>query len=225
MLSSLRSCSFTFRFHFLFLRWWIRWNKSLRKVVIDYGGISLIESHCHFGASAITTCICPFLSFFFAQINLLNNTWRIKDISSRKILDNETRKRRQKRQLEALEKDNFQDDPHAHLTIVPAKMKVPAFNDTMEDKRKKRKSKTGELFKQRFRRTFVMLLEEAQQEAEAGEPSYTSAKVPPSKFPERHFCAVCGFPSNYICVSCGSRYCCVKCLGTHQDTRCLKWTV
>lgn len=104
-------------------------------------------------------------------------------------------------------------------------MKVPAFNDTMEDKRKKRKSKTGELFKQRFRRTFVMLLEEAQQEAEAGEPSYTSAKVPPSKFPERHFCAVCGFPSNYTCVSCGSRYCCVKCLGTHQDTRCLKWTV
>ena len=27
------------------------------------------------------------------------------------------------------------------------------------------------------------------------------------------------FPSNYTCVSCGARYCCVKCLGTHQDTR------
>ena len=57
---------------------------------------------------------------------------RIRDISSRKILDTATRKRRQKRQLEALEKDNFQDDPHSHLTVVPAKMKVPAFNDTME---------------------------------------------------------------------------------------------
>ena len=57
---------------------------------------------------------------------------RIRDISSRKILDNATRKRRQKRQLDALEKDNFQDDPHSHLTVVPAKMKVPAFNDTME---------------------------------------------------------------------------------------------
>ena len=57
---------------------------------------------------------------------------RIRDISSRKILDVATRKRRQKRQLEALEKDNFQDDPHSHLTVVPAKMKVPAFNDTME---------------------------------------------------------------------------------------------
>ncbi|KAL9964094.1 hypothetical protein ACROYT_G027676 [Oculina patagonica] len=105
---------------------------------------------------------------------------RIRDISSRKILDSATRRRRQKRQLEALEKDNFQDDPHSHLTVVPAKMKVPAFNDTMEDKRRKRKSKTGELFKQRFRRTFAMLLEEAQQEAEAGEPSYNSANVPPS---------------------------------------------
>ncbi|XP_020619541.1 uncharacterized protein LOC110057292 [Orbicella faveolata] len=57
---------------------------------------------------------------------------RIRDISSRKILDSATRKRRQKRQLDALEKDNFQDDPHSHLTVVPAKMKVPAFNDTME---------------------------------------------------------------------------------------------
>lgn len=57
---------------------------------------------------------------------------RIRDISSRKILDDATRKRRQKRHLEALEKDNFQEDPHSHLTVVPAKMKVPAFNDTME---------------------------------------------------------------------------------------------
>ncbi|XP_067043365.1 zinc finger HIT domain-containing protein 1-like isoform X1 [Acropora muricata] len=151
---------------------------------------------------------------------------RIKDISSRKVLDHATRKRRQKRQLDALEKDNFQEDPHAHLNVVPAKMKVPAFNDTMEDKRKRRKSKTGELFKQRFRRTFANLLEEAEQETEAGQPSYSSANVPPSKFPERHFCSVFStFPSNYTCVSCGARYCCVKCLGTHQDTRCLKWTV
>ena len=27
------------------------------------------------------------------------------------------------------------------------------------------------------------------------------------------------FPSNYTCVTCGARYCCVKCLGTHRDTR------
>ena len=27
------------------------------------------------------------------------------------------------------------------------------------------------------------------------------------------------FPSAYTCVSCGARYCCVRCLGTHKDTR------
>ena len=29
------------------------------------------------------------------------------------------------------------------------------------------------------------------------------------------------FPSTYTCVTCGTRYCCVRCLGTHLDTR---WT-
>ncbi|XP_032230927.1 zinc finger HIT domain-containing protein 1 [Nematostella vectensis] len=150
---------------------------------------------------------------------------RIKDAATRKILDTATRRRRQKRQLESLENDNFQEDPHAHLTVLQNKMRIPAFKDTMEEKRKKKKTKTGEHFKQRFKRTFAVLLEEAQQETEEGQESYASANVPPSRFPERHFCSVCGFPSNYTCVSCGARYCCVKCLGTHQDTRCLKWTV
>jgi zinc finger HIT domain-containing protein 1 len=34
---------------------------------------------------------------------------------------------------------------------------------------------------------------------------------------------VCGLPSNYTCTSCGTRYCCLKCLSTHQETRCLKF--
>ncbi|GBP43487.1 Zinc finger HIT domain-containing protein 1 [Eumeta japonica] len=43
-------------------------------------------------------------------------------------------------------------------------------------------------------------------------------------FPERHLCAVCGFPAPYTCVACGARHCGLRCLGTHLDTRCLKWT-
>uniref|UniRef100_A0A8C0GY65 HIT-type domain-containing protein n=1 Tax=Chelonoidis abingdonii TaxID=106734 RepID=A0A8C0GY65_CHEAB len=34
-----------------------------------------------------------------------------------------------------------------------------------------------------------------------------------------HLCAVCGLPPTTPCVSCGARYCCVRCLGTHQETR------
>ena len=47
----------------------------------------------------------------------------------RRILDEATRNRRQQRKLEALEKDNFQDDPHAAFAHLAAKAKLPAFAD------------------------------------------------------------------------------------------------
>lgn len=40
---------------------------------------------------------------------------RIKDAYQKRILDDAARKRRQKKALEALEQDNFHDDPHADL--------------------------------------------------------------------------------------------------------------
>ncbi|GCC21708.1 hypothetical protein chiPu_0020183 [Chiloscyllium punctatum] len=89
---------------------------------------------------------------------------------------------------------------------------------------KKKKKTRGDHFKQRFRKNFQSLLEEQNLSTSEG-PNYLTTCAGPSKLPQRHFCAVCGFPSNYTCVSCGARYCCVKCLGTHQETRCLKWTV
>ena len=136
-------------------------------------------------------------------------------------LDEATRKRRQRKQLEALEQDNFQDDPHANLTW---NKKAPKFEDDLQTKSKRKKTRGSELFKQRFRKTFPMLLEE-EQSVHPDPPNYSSAAAKPSQFPARKFCAVCGFPSNYNCLPCGARYCSSKCLLTHQDTRCLKWTV
>lgn len=40
---------------------------------------------------------------------------RIKDAIQKRILDEDSRKRRQKKALEALEQDNFHEDPHADL--------------------------------------------------------------------------------------------------------------
>lgn len=40
---------------------------------------------------------------------------RIKDACQKRVLDDAARKRRQKKALEALEQDNFHDDPHADL--------------------------------------------------------------------------------------------------------------
>ncbi|XP_041358714.1 zinc finger HIT domain-containing protein 1-like [Gigantopelta aegis] len=146
---------------------------------------------------------------------------RIKNVEQKRILDEATRRRRQRKALEALEQDNFSEDPHADLKMSK---KAPKFQEEMEsngpDRKKKRKSKGD--FKPRFKKSFSALLEEEQMMNKDG-PTYFTASVPPSTFPSRHFCAICGYLSNYTCVQCGTRYCCVKCLGTHQDTRCLKF--
>ncbi|CAM2110726.1 unnamed protein product [Caretta caretta] len=139
----------------------------------------------------------------------------------RRILDRATRQRRLNRQLEALENDNFQDDPHANLPQLGKRL--PQFDDDAETGKKKKKTR-GDHFKLRFRKNFQALLEE--QNLSTGEgPNYLTACAGRSSLPQRHFCTVCGLPSHYTCVSCGARYCSVRCLCTHQETRCLKWTV
>uniref|UniRef100_A0A3Q4I9T7 Zinc finger, HIT-type containing 1 n=1 Tax=Neolamprologus brichardi TaxID=32507 RepID=A0A3Q4I9T7_NEOBR len=139
----------------------------------------------------------------------LDPTARV-EAGQRRVLDEATRQRRLTRQLEALEKDNFQ---------------VRICNLKLTDSFSKKKRKTrGDHFKQRFRKNFTTLLEE-ENLSEKPEPNYLSAASPPSLLPARHFCCVCGFPSHYTCTTCGGRYCSTKCLCTHRETRCLKWTL
>lgn len=148
---------------------------------------------------------------------------RVKDADRKRVLDEASRKRRARKALEALEQDNFHDDPHADLVMSK---KVPKFQDSLDpaaSKAKKNKRKSYEYFRAKYRKTFGQLLEEDKALRPDG-PNYGTAQAGPPKCPDRHFCAVCGFPSNYTCTSCGTRYCSVRCLGTHQDTRCLKWT-
>lgn len=49
-----------------------------------------------------------------------------------RVLDEATRKRRHKRQLDSLENDNFHDDPHAAFAHLIAKTKLPTFSDGSE---------------------------------------------------------------------------------------------
>jgi len=64
---------------------------------------------------------------------VLNNidciTGRIKDVQQRRILDESARKRRQRKALEALEDDNFQEDPHADLKM---NKRAPKFEESVE---------------------------------------------------------------------------------------------
>ncbi|XP_008304353.1 zinc finger HIT domain-containing protein 1 [Stegastes partitus] len=139
------------------------------------------------------------------------------EAGQRRVLDEATRQRRLTRQLEALEKDNFQDDPLSSLPPPGPTARLPAFSETEEPEKKKRKTR-GDHFKQRFRKNFTTLLEE-ENLSEKPEPNYLSAAAPPSSLPPRHFCCVCGFPSHYTCTTCGGRYCSSRCLCTHRETR------
>ncbi|KAI9234401.1 MAG: hypothetical protein BYD32DRAFT_423632 [Podila humilis] len=55
--------------------------------------------------------------------------------------------------------------------------------------------------------------------------SYLTASVGPSQYPHRQFCSVCGWKGTYRCSRCGMRYCDLRCLKTHEDTRCMKFTI
>lgn len=147
---------------------------------------------------------------------------RIKDADKKRVLDDVTRKRRAKKALEALEQDNYHDDPHADLVMSK---KIPKFSNNLDsprNTRKGKKSRGADYYRVKYRKTFQQLLEEDRQMNPDG-PNYISAAAPANKLPERHFCAVCGFPSNYTCTSCGTRFCCLKCKSTHVETRCLKF--
>jgi len=140
---------------------------------------------------------------------------------TRRVMDEAGRNRRARKALEALEQDNFHDDPHANLVMSK---KAPRFDENLEAKR--RKTRGSEVStKQRYRRNLATLLEEDQASHDGKSATYVTITAPESKLPSRPLCAVCGFPSPYVCVSCGARYCGVRCLNTHKDTRCLKYTV
>jgi len=156
---------------------------------------------------------------------------RLKEQTARRVLDDASRQRRARKALESLEQDNNCEDPHGDLVMSKKALSLfqDADLDTSTERRPKRKARTTEYYKQRFRKNLAQLLEEESyhggEDDEGGpEPGYLAAQVPDSVIPPRKLCAVCGFPSPYTCTVCGTRYCTLKCLETHQDTRCLKWT-
>ena len=187
---------------------------------------------------------------------------RIKALERAHVLDDASRNRRQKKAIEALEKDNFQDNLPASTIYVPehrlllnrklqqrfsvANEDSPATADTNDpaqinpsscvqvtvnassgdgasssaDPAAKKRKLRPEARQLKFaRKNFTTLIEEEHELTSDKKFNYFSITVPPSRFPARKFCSVCGFPSTYVCVQCGTKYCCSKCLQTHKETR------
>ncbi len=149
-----------------------------------------------------------------------------------RILDESARNRRNRSQLEQLERDNFHDDPHANLVMHK---KAPKF----EDNNKALNNSSGSSLKrhQLPRSRMLTLSSLIEEDSKTDEPNYSSAATrspinssdnksdKKTQFvAKRKFCSVCGFASNYNCVNCGFHYCSLNCLKIHSDTRCLKWT-
>lgn len=146
---------------------------------------------------------------------------RLKDSNQRRVLDEATRLRRAKQAIEALDNDNFHDDPHGDLV---ANKNAPKFHDTLTTReRKKRGAKSADYYKFKYRRTLPQMIE-YEAACRPDERCFIDVSAPPSKLPRRHLCAVCGFPAPYSCITCGTRYCSINCQKTHAETRCLKWT-
>ncbi|KAK4874045.1 hypothetical protein RN001_013405 [Aquatica leii] len=152
----------------------------------------------------------------------LRGSTRLKENEKRRIVDETSRKRRHRKMLETLEADNYHEDPHADLVMSK---KIPKFDENLETRtRSKRKEKSADYYQMKFRKHFLQLLEEDRVEAEVTRRySYMDMASEDTTMPYRHFCAVCGFFSPYVCLTCGMRYCTIRCMDTHMDTRCLKW--
>ncbi|KAM3185481.1 hypothetical protein ACTXT7_006288 [Hymenolepis weldensis] len=137
----------------------------------------------------------------------------------RRILDVDARKRRLRKTLEILEQDNLVEEALNESKAT----KRPKFEEDGPAQGKRRRKTT--ISRAKFKKTFDLLLDEEYQATKGGQigTSYFTAAVPDTRLPPRKFCSVCGFFGPYVCVSCGSRYCSIKCRDVHNDTRCLKW--
>lgn len=158
--------------------------------------------------------------------NTVRGSARVRETEKRRIVDETSRKRRHRKVMEILEADNYHEDPHADLIMSK---KVPKFEENLETRSSargssKKKDRTPEYYQSKFRKHIMQMLEEDRNEAEqTGRYSYVDMACGDTDAPYRHFCAVCGFFSQYVCLSCGMRYCGIRCMDTHMDTRCLKW--
>ncbi|KAF7308494.1 HIT-type domain-containing protein [Mycena chlorophos] len=72
-----------------------------------------------------------------------------------------------------------------------------------------------------YRKTFATLLEDSGLDRlPPTTATYLTAQAPPSRYPPRLICSVCGYWGAYKCRRCAMPYCDRNCEGVHAETRC-----
>lgn len=91
-------------------------------------------------------------------------------------------------------------------------------SEEVEAIRKRKVAATSRRFGQKRERRFLdsFLLEEAERQGE----TFLSVTAPESRYPPRKICRICLAVAPYICVSCGSRFCSIRCRDVHKDVTC-----
>jgi zinc finger HIT domain-containing protein 1 len=72
-----------------------------------------------------------------------------------------------------------------------------------------------------YRKNLATLIDESSIASLASSvPTYLTAGAPPSAYPPRMICSVCGYWGLYKCRRCAMPYCDRNCEGVHAETRC-----
>ncbi|KAI8583152.1 hypothetical protein K450DRAFT_277640 [Umbelopsis ramanniana AG] len=136
------------------------------------------------------------------------------------VYDIEAQQKHLRRHLESLERDNHQplDDVEGLVSVALAHIE--------DDNSGRKRQKISRANPFSTRQNLGALIIEARLDLLPPDiPTYLTCNATPSQYPPRQFCSVCSFQSSYRCSKCGMKYCSVKCLRTHEETRCMKWTI
>lgn len=69
-----------------------------------------------------------------------------------------------------------------------------------------------------YKKTLDTLIQES--DIDDQECSYLTAQAPPSAYPPRSLCSVCGYWAKYTCMKCALRYCGLACRADHDERLC-----
>ncbi|KAE9408449.1 hypothetical protein BT96DRAFT_962756 [Gymnopus androsaceus JB14] len=141
--------------------------------------------------------------------------------------------KRAKNYLDELEKSNYSES--ASLNVGEDEDEAPATKGRarqtlISDKRNlqlagtspaatKKKSTMNVRTALLYRKNLATLIEESGI-ASLPAPTYLTAAAPPSTYPPRLICTVCGYWGQYKCRKCAMPYCDLNCEGIHLETRC-----
>uniref|UniRef100_A0A8C6T1J9 Zinc finger HIT domain-containing protein 1 n=1 Tax=Neogobius melanostomus TaxID=47308 RepID=A0A8C6T1J9_9GOBI len=144
------------------------------------------------------------------------------EAGQRRVLDDATRQRRLTRQLEALERDNFQDDP---LSSLPPPGPTARLRPSARARSQKRNVvKLVEIISNSASgRTSLLCWR--RRTCRRGR-SLTTCLRRPRPRPSPSLVLLClWIPLTLHLHHLRGRYCSTRCLVTHRETRCLKWTL